>query len=195
MPRPLSNCAALALALLLGACAVTRTDPPKPAPAPPQFKEDRLWQRAAAQPADAVPDVWWQLFNDPVLDDLQSQLVIGNQNLKSAVAQVAIARATLASSRAAQLPTVSAGLSASRSKSGSSTVARSSVQNSVSLSGSASWEVDLWGRLSQATSAAQASYQASADDLAAARLSAQATLVQSYFSMRAAEAQQALIEK
>jgi len=197
MQRPLSNCAVLALALLLGACAVTRTDPPAPSPAPPQFKEDRLWQRAAVQPAGAVPDVWWQLFDDPVLDDLQSQLVIGNENLKSAVAQVAVARAALASSRAAQMPTLSAGLSASRSKSGtgSTTASRSSVQNSVSLSGSASWEVDLWGRLSQATSAAQASYQASADDLAAARLSAQATLVQSYFSMRAAEAQQALIER
>ena len=67
--------------------------------------------------------------------------------------------------------------------------------NSLSLSAGASWETDLWGRLAQASSAAQASWQASTSDLAAARLSAQALLVQSYFSLRTAEAQAALLER
>ena len=67
--------------------------------------------------------------------------------------------------------------------------------NSLALSATANWEVDLWGRLSQASSGAQASLQASADDLAAARLSAQALLAQTYFSMRAADAQASLLER
>ena len=63
------------------------------------------------------------------------------------------------------------------------------------VSTSAAWEVDLWGRLSQGVTATGAKLQASSDDLAAARLSAQATLAQSYFSLRAAEAQQALLKR
>lgn len=199
-------------ALLLAGCAVTRVDAPTPAAAPPAFREgDRLWRRAAAAgvataadgesaaPAAAVPDAWWTLFGDPLLDELQRRLVIGNQNLKAAAAQVAGARAAVAASRSAMFPTLGAGLAASRSGSGSGSStgfgSGSGVANSVQLSADASWEVDLWGRLAQAREGAQATLQASADDLASARLSAQATLAQTYFSLRAADAQLALLER
>lgn len=195
--------APLALALLLAGCAVTAESPPAPTAAPAQFKETGLWQQAQTSQA-TVPDDWWTLFSDPVLNDLQGKLVIGNENLKGALAQVALARASLDSTRAAQYPTLGVGLSGTRSQSPTGaaaavtdpTVARSNgPSNSVQLGLSASWEVDLWGRLSQATSASEARYQASVDDLAAARLSAQALLVQTYFSLRTFEAQQALYER
>ena len=68
--------------------------------------------------------------------------------------------------------------SSARSRSGSTLQADGSsnarVGTSHSLGLSASWELDLWGRVSAGVSAAQASVQASADDLAAARLSLQA---------------------
>lgn len=181
--------------LLLSACAVTRVEPPPAVAAPAQFKETGLWQRAAGS-APAVPDAWWQLFADPVLDDLQRQLVIGNENLRFAVAQMAAARAQLAASRAPLVPTLGASVSATRSggASSSSEVQRG-ASNNIAISAGASWEVDLWGRLAQATNAAQASFEASADDLAAARLSAQATLAQTYLALRAAESQQALLER
>ena len=181
--------------VLLSACAVTRVEPPPAVAAPAQFKETGLWQRAAGS-APAVPDAWWQLFADPVLDDLQRQLVIGNENLRFAVAQMAAARAQLAASRAPLVPTLGASVSATRSggASSSSEVQRG-ASNNIAISAGASWEVDLWGRLAQATNAAQASFEASADDLAAARLSAQATLAQSYLALRAAESQQALLER
>ena len=185
----------LAAALLLTACAITRVAPPLPVQAPAQFKEAGLWQRAA--PTTAVPDDWWTLFKDPGLDDLERRLVIGNENLKSLVAAVASARATLEASRSAMAPTLAADLSATRNGA-SSALASTTGQNpgnNVSLAANASWEVDLWGRLSQASSGAQALLQASADDLAAARLSAQATLAQTYFSLRTAEAQQLLLER
>jgi NodT family efflux transporter outer membrane factor (OMF) lipoprotein len=93
---------------------------------------------------------------------------------------------------------LSAALSATRSDAGSSgsgTGNGAAAQNSLSISASAAWELDLWGRLAEATRASQAGFQASLADLAAARLSAQATLVQTYFSLRAAEAQQALVDR
>lgn len=185
-------------ALLLAGCAVTAVAPPQAPAAPAQFKETGLWQRTGGAP-EAVPDHWWKLFKDPVLDDLQGKLVLGNENLKSAVAQVAQARASLDASRAAQWPSLGGGLSATRSASPPGTTDAESIRggpaNTVSLTANASWEVDLWGRLSQASSSSEAKLQASVDDLAAARLSAQATLAQSYFSMRTFEAQQALYER
>jgi NodT family efflux transporter outer membrane factor (OMF) lipoprotein len=184
-----------ALPLLLAACAVTRVEPPPPTPPAAQYKEAGDWQRARA--GDPVPDDWWTLFKDPVLDGLQHRLVIGNETLKSAVASVASARAVVQASRTVMWPTLSAGLGASRSGSPGSAAAGNTrnTSNSLSLSATANWEADLWGRLSLASSGAQASLQASADDLAAARLSAQALLAQTYFSLRTADAQLSLLDR
>lgn len=182
---------ALAALLALGACA---SSPPPLAPpvSPAAFKEAALWQRSDAKPAAELGDAWWTLFQDPVLDRLQRQLVIGNENLKAALAQVDAARALLGSSRAAQLPSLNAGASATR---GTGSAPGSSPQTVSAVSVSAAWELDLWGRLSKATQASEARLQASEADLAALRLSTQATLAQAYFSLRAAEAQQAVIER
>jgi len=190
----------IAATLLVAACAITRVDPPPPVTPPASYKEAGLWQHAATTTdAPAVPDEWWTMFGDPVLDDLERRLVIGNENLKVALAQVASARAAYVASRAALWPSLSTAVIATRSGSSQSTpqgaANTQNPTNSISAGIVASWEVDLWGRLSQASSEAQASYQASADDLAAARLSAQATLAQTYFLMRTAEIQQALLER
>ena len=115
--QALARAVMLASALGLSACATQRPAPPAPFSAPLAFKEDALWKKAAASvPSTAVPDAWWQLFKDPVLDDLQGQLVIGNQNLRAAMAQVASARAVVQASRAAMLPSLSVGAGASRDR-------------------------------------------------------------------------------
>ena len=182
---------AIAVSALLGACAGVA--PTAPAAAPPaQFKESA--GSAAGQAALPVPDSWWQLFNDPVLNDLEQRVVVGNENLKLTLAQLAAARAILGGSERANQPTLSASLGGTRSAN-ASTVNSSTTDptNSVSLLATAGWEVDLWGRLSLATQSAQAGVQASQADLAAAQLSAQATLAQTYFALRSAEVQQSLL--
>jgi NodT family efflux transporter outer membrane factor (OMF) lipoprotein len=185
----------LAAALLMAACAVTRVDPPPPVVPAAQYKESAEWQHASS--AAPVPDDWWTLFNDPLLDDLQRQLVIGNENLKSALSAVTSARALYDASRSALLPTLSVGAGATRSDtpSSNSTDRSSKPVNSLNVTATASWEIDLWGRLSQARTGAQASFQASADDLAAVRLSAQALLVQTYVSLRTADAQLSVLAR
>jgi NodT family efflux transporter outer membrane factor (OMF) lipoprotein len=158
---------------------------------PATFREANLWNAARVQ-ADQVPDNWWQLFKDPELDQLQTELAIGNENLKNSVAQYRAARAALGISRASLFPTLASTAGGTRGTSG---VDGTTLANSYSLGANASWELDVWGRLSAGVESSQAKLQASQDDLAAARLSLQATLAQTYFSLRAAEAQAALFER
>lgn len=185
----------LLAACLLAGCATTRVNPPASHDAPARFKE------AATAPADApsapVPEAWWTLFRDPVLDGLESRLPTGNETLKGLVAAVASARAADEASRSAMLPTLSLGAGATRSATPSATTPASARNpaSSFALTATASWEVDLWGRLAQASTGTRARLQASRDDLAAARLSAQALLAQTYFALRTADAQQALLAR
>ncbi len=192
--RPAVRPIACALAvLLMTACAQA---PRYEAPAvsvPAAFKEGGPWKPADPNAAQ-VPDAWWTLFADPVLTRMQEQLVVGNENLKASVAQVRIAQAALATSRAGLLPTLGVGAGASRADNASASLS-SGPSNTFTLSGSASWEVDLWGRLAGTVDASDARVQASRDDLAAATLSARATLAQTYFTLRATEAQAALLER
>ena len=179
----------LAVAVLC-ACGSKGDNYQKPEmPLPAAFKESALWKPANPQAA-AVPDDWWLLFNDPVLTQLEAQVIVGNETLKANAAQYRIARAAVDSARSALYPTLGVGASASRADPGGA----AGPSNSFQLSGSANWEVDLWGRVAGEVSAAQARLQASADDVAAARLSIQATLAQTYLSLRSTEAQETLLQ-
>ncbi|WP_119966912.1 efflux transporter outer membrane subunit [Simplicispira lacusdiani] len=191
----------LANVALLAACGSLQ--PPHERPAmdvPAAYKEgapgSAMWQ--TAQPQDSVPDAWWTLFADPALDALQERAASGNQNVALAVARLRAARAAVDGASTATLPSLGANASSSRARSGSiaqdgSTTARTTSSHALGLS--AGWELDLWGRLSGGVDAARANAQASADDLAAMRLSVQATVAQTYFALRAAEAQQQLLEE
>jgi len=184
---PKTALAPLTLALLLADCAIAPQHPPDEAAPPASFRGSDDWQRVA--PEVAVPEAWWTMFKDPVLDGLQAELVVGNQNLAAALAQVSAARAVVQASSSALFPTLSVGAGATRSASDDK------VSNANSLTANAAWEVDLWGRLAEGVKAAGASYRASQADLAALQLSAHATLTQTYLSLRTAEAQQALLER
>jgi NodT family efflux transporter outer membrane factor (OMF) lipoprotein len=71
----------------------------------------------------------------------------------------------------------------------------SKAANNISLVAPLSWEWDVWGRLSAQNAVAQALLQASQDDLALARLSAQASLVQTYVALRTAQRQAAVLNQ
>ncbi len=194
-----TRCAQALMAGLAGMALIACSTPPpyqKPElEMPAAFKESSLWKTARPDAA-GVPDDWWLLFNDPVLNELQKQVVVGNETLKASAAQYQVARAALGSSRAALLPTFGASAGASRGASaGNAASGNLPATTSYSVGASASWELDLWGRVAGTISNAQARVQASAADLAAVRLSLQATLVQTYFSLRAAESQVALLDR
>ena len=182
------RCVLFSMALLLTACGWLKPQP-MPALGLSTPAATGPWQSASEVPA-ADPS-WWQLFQDPVLDDLQRQLVLGNHNLQAMVALVRQAQAAVGTAQASLFPTVNANLGVSRSENTPATV----TGTNYSLSAPVSWEVDLWGRVSGLNRAADARLQASREDLAAARLSAQSTLVQTYLSLRSADQQLAVLDQ
>lgn len=188
--RPLLRAAIAAGLLTLAACT-PGPDYVRPADeVPSAFREAGRWKPAAGETAagTAVDARWWQAFADPVLDELEQRVAVDNQNVKVAEAQYRAARAALEGARAGLFPTVGAAASGTRSAAAGSGAAAAPA-NSYVLSASAAWEIDVWGRIRRSIEGADAKLAASAADLAAARLSTQALLAQTYVQLRAAEAQ------
>jgi len=146
---------------------------------PPQFAA----APATATVMDVAPE-WWTVFNDPVLNELQTQLLQGHLNLQLLATKVRQAQASVALAQSSLWPSlnVNAGVAQAQEKGGTAATA-------LSVAAPLSWEWDVWGRMSAQTAAAQANLQATQDDLALARLSAQASLVQTYVALRTAERQ------
>nr|WP_322066518.1 efflux transporter outer membrane subunit [Burkholderia ubonensis] len=203
--RPLAAAAAFATAVLLAGCAVGpdyhRPDTPMPA----AFKEAPAgWK--VAQPADGADrGAWWRVYGDPQLDALIDKLNASNQTIAQSAAAYRQARALVAEARAAYFPTVGLTASGSRSRtpraslsSGSSTSfgggSSGSIGNSYSVGLDASWEPDLWGKVSRTVGAQRAGEAAAAADLANARLSQQSTLAQTYFQLRTTDTLQMLLD-
>jgi NodT family efflux transporter outer membrane factor (OMF) lipoprotein len=176
-------------ASLLGGCAVGPAYQRPTTPEPVAFKEAQGWVPAA--PADALErGPWWQLFGDPVLNELAGAIEVSNQNVAAAVANYAQARAAVAQQRASLFPSVNLNLGADRAG-----VRNQGADNSYRLNLGGSWEPDVWGRLRAGVTSAQASAAATAADLAGARLSAQGELAANYFAVRALDAQRTLLER
>ncbi|QEI05050.1 efflux transporter outer membrane subunit [Pigmentiphaga aceris] len=176
----------LLAAAILSGCAAVGPDYQRPAMSvPAHFKEAAPGWKVAA-PADTVhKGEWWLVYGDQVLNDLVTQLNANNQNVQVSLANYRRARAAVEGARAGYYPTVSASGGATRSR----TNQNSGVNNRQTLSLDASWEPDLWGRVSRSVEAGDASTQASVANLVNARLSAQAELVQNYTLLRVTDEQ------
>ncbi|MDM0089455.1 MULTISPECIES: efflux transporter outer membrane subunit [unclassified Variovorax] len=189
--RFLSTLTVLAAAAALSACAVGPRYERPALDAPSAWKEAPAaegWLPAA--PADALErGPWWLLFGDADLNALADRVQVSNQNIAAAVASYAQASALVRQQRAGLLPSVS--LTGGASRNGNRDTGTASGSANATLG--ADWAPDVWGRLGLAVDSAAAQAQASAADLAAARLSAQGALASNYFSLREADAELALL--
>ena len=185
---PRSSLVALAAAALLSACAVG-PDYVRPALAvPAAWKESGDWKPADPRPA-ASGLAWWEAWGDPVLNGLMADAQQANQNIRQAEAAYRQAKAISDADRAGLFPSLGANLGAERARTNTSGV---KIGNGFTAGLSASWEPDLWGSVRRAIESGEAGAQASADDLAAARLSIQTTLAQDYLQLRVTDQQRDL---
>lgn len=178
MNRMRSMGALCGLSLLLQACTVG-PDYLKPSVATPvAFKEaPKNWK--VAQPANGADrGEWWRVYKDPLLNELVPQIAINNQNLKAYEAAYRAALAVVREDRSSLFPTVTASPSSTRARGSGLTTTTHTAEVS------ASWDLDLWGKVRRQIESDQASAQASAAELADLTLSAQADLVTYYFELR-----------
>jgi NodT family efflux transporter outer membrane factor (OMF) lipoprotein len=120
---------------------------------------------------------WWEIYGDPELDGLASQVVLNNQTVRAAEARMRQAQALVDTARAP----------------GSIGLDIGGRNQKVGLA--AGWEVDLWGRIRRSVEASEATAESSAGDLAAATLALQAQLAQSYFLLRVQDADVRLLKE
>ncbi len=162
------------------ACTVGPDYVRPPLDVPASYKESGPWRPAAPQAIDSG-QAWWEAFHDSSLNGLITRANQANQNIRQAEAQYRQSRAIADAARATYWPTLGLSAGAGRALGNTNGI---KLGNDNTLGAGASWEPDLWGRVRRAVQAGEASREASADDLAAARLSIQGTLAQDYLQLR-----------
>ena len=145
--------------ILLASCAMVGPNYERPAAElPAQFSESALTANAANVP---ISNTWWELYNDPVLNDLVTKALRNNTDIKLAVARIEEADAFLREVGSALLPTVELDSSASRSR--ASTIGpvpfppgTKALRETYNIQLGTSFEIDFWGKLRRAKEAARA---------------------------------------
>lgn len=175
--------AALALALLLGGCALTEPRTPLPTVLPTAWNE----LQPAAADRSATPAIaadWWRGFSSPQLEALVAEAMQGSTDLRLATQRVQQADIALRLAGVSQLPSLNGSVGSSSARSDSSSTP-TSKRESTSASLSVSYELDLWGRLAAGLQGAQASLAASRYDLETARITLAAAVATTYFQLLA----------
>lgn len=151
-----------------------------------KYKEanDKKWK--IAEPNDTTPKgKWWEVFNDPILNQFEENLEHSNQNIQVALSQFEQAQALIAQASSAYGPSIAVSGGAVRQRQAANKQQpQASYSNSFQSSINASWIPDLWGAVRHNVDANRAAVQASAAQLENTKLALQTSLAQSYFSVR-----------
>jgi NodT family efflux transporter outer membrane factor (OMF) lipoprotein len=176
-------------ASLLGGCTVgpkyQRPDPPVPV----AFKEMSGWKEAT--PKDAIPSgAWWEVFQDPVLNQLEAGAAEANQTVQQAVANYQAARQAARAERSAFWPSIGATGLAERNlqRPGSGL-----INNQYEIGGAVTWSPDFWGQVIQMLNVDIANAQSSAATMVTTRLTIQSTLANDYITLRTLDVSRQLL--
>jgi len=187
-----------ALAVIPAACSVGPDYLRPSAPEPVAYKELKGWKRAA--PRDDIDrGSWWAVFKDPKLDSLEPQVEISNQTVAAAEAAYRQSLAVIKEAQAGLFPAVTVSYNETRSHFGPRAIGSplgSGITRTIfTLAANGTWDLDLWGKIRRTVESDVSAAQASAADLANAKLSTQSLLATAYYNLRAADALQALLDR
>jgi len=144
--------------------------------------------------ADTVDTAWWKQFGDPVLDALIAEALANNLNVKVAAANVDQAQAILTQTRAPLYPQVGYSGTAERARTTASDALPAPLrppnpQTAYQALLSASWEIDLWGRIRRQSEAAYANVLASEDAKNGVILTLVTSVATTYVTLRGLDEQ------
>ncbi len=192
--RPATRLRAALCWYALSACAVGPNYHKPAAQIPESFKEGAEWQRAHANPEGALTSTWWLDYHDDRLSQLIDEALkfVESIDCGRRSSHYRLAQATVAASRAALFPTISANVGATRSEGGVGSAAATGIPpgigNVVTADVAVSWEIDLWGRIRRQLESSKAAAQAKRNaQRAGQRLSIAAAVAGDYFALRQAD--------
>jgi len=165
--------AVCALAVLLAGCSVG-PNYRRPVVAAPETHRGQLEPAEAASFADQP---WWEVFGDPVLQQLIDEALRSNLDLQAAAARVEQARNFVTVARSDVFPQIGYQGDASRQRVGGDTF------NSFVGVFNLAWELDVWGRIRRLTEAARADYLGTEDARRGVMLSLVSAVAQAYFEL------------
>lgn len=135
------------------------------------------WQQPDSL-SGAVTNNWLASFGDPQLEQIVSEALTNNPDLRQSAATVLVVAQGINLAEAAMLPQIGGQLGETRTHDSDSDKTNSAHQVNIILS----WELDIWGRLRAQESEAQANYAVAALEYAYARQSLAATTARSWFA-------------
>jgi outer membrane protein, multidrug efflux system len=171
------------LGLLLTGCAVGPNYHRPPLNPPEVFRGET---EASTNSFANLP--WWQVFHDARLQGLIRIALTNNYDLRIAVTRVEQARAMAAEARAGFYPQLNYAANASRGQNvagGNLPAATGTLGDIFSVDATASWEIDLWGRIRRLNESARAQYLASQEARRDVMISLIAQVAQNYFQLLA----------
>ncbi|MCF8086426.1 MAG: efflux transporter outer membrane subunit [Desulfohalobiaceae bacterium] len=147
----------------------------------PQFPVPERYSRNTRN--GGVPDRWWEAFDSRELEEMVRTALRGNFDLKTAWARLEQARAVARKSGASAWPHLEGEAEGSREDRYQDSQ-KMSTSRDLSLSLAASYELDLWGRISSARKADRLSAQASWQEVQSSAVSVAAEVVTTWIDLR-----------
>lgn len=141
------------------------------------------WRVTDQDAKDLANTVWWEQFNDPVLNDLIAVALSGNKDLLIASARIEEYEGRYGVSRAGLFPQVGLGADASQQNTRSGSTQKGNY-GSYDTMLSTSWEIDLWGKIRRQNEAARAQVVASEEGRQGVILSLVASVASAYINLR-----------
>ena len=154
---------------------------------PPANPAGGTWQ--PANPSDGMlKGKWWEIYQDPQLNQLEERIASNNVELKQALETYLAARDQVMAVRANLYPAVSLSVNPGAGKNSANAPnwnkANPTTYTDLAIGGQASWEPDFWGRVRRSVEQAQANAQADAAETANVDLTLHAELATDYFALR-----------
>jgi multidrug efflux system outer membrane protein len=173
--------------LLLGGCAIG------PDYRKPDIESPPAWMVDMQKAQDTANTAWWGQFNDPVLNELIGAALRENRDLRIATARVEEYYGRYGATRADLFPQIGYGGSAGKvqlTEKGPYAFSGTGSQfSSYQANFSASWEIDIWGKLRRATEAAKADLAAAEDVRSGVILSLVTSVATAYIDLRSLDQQ------
>lgn len=147
----------------------------------------------------AVEDTrnWWELFKDKDLSRLLESLDLSSPQLAGAVQRLEQSRAGVSRARSELFPSLGTSFGGARTQLSQASAAVFPIRmlNQWDAGITASYEVDLWGRVRHGVRSARASVLADEKAVESLRLSLRAEVADAYIMLRGIEAEQIIVEK